>query len=90
MIPPHGFAASPLSPCCPSFAFSRGFTPLHAHEGVCHEVPHPLPCKHDAETGLYGTGIKILWRFWRGIGYDGEGKAECFPLGLVLKWILIE
>ncbi len=35
-------------------------------------------------------GIKILWRFWRGIGYDGEGKAECFPLGLVLKWILIE
>ena len=35
-------------------------------------------------------GIKILWRFWRGIGYDGEGKAESFPLGLVLKWILIE
>ena len=85
MIPPHGFAASQLSPCCPSFAFSRGFAPLHAHEGTCHEVPHPLPCKHAAETGLYSTGIKILWRFWRGIGYDGEGKAESFPLGLVLK-----
>mgnify|MGYP001686510538 CR=1 FL=1 len=61
------------------------YRPLHAHEGACHEVPQ----KHDADVGLYGTGIKILWRFWRGIGYDGEGKAEYFPLGLVLKWILI-